>query len=773
MMSEIKVLKRSGVHEPLDLNKLHKVVMWACEGLSGVSASEVEIRSSLSIKDSISSSDIQETMIRAAAELISEDAPNYQFVAGRLVNYHLRKQVFGSYEPPRLYDHVKRVVELGYYDRVFLDEYTEEEWDAIEKFVKHSRDDDIVYAGMEQFRGKYLVKNRVTGQIFETPQIAYVLIAAFLFHRYPPDNRLSFVKEYYDAISTFVISLPTPVMAGVRTPQRQFSSCVLIEADDDLNSIFSTAHAIGLYVSQKAGIGIGAGKLRPIGSPVRNGDTATTGVIPYYRLWQAAVKSCSQGGVRGGAATLYFPIWHPEVEDLLVLKNNKGTEFNRVRQLDYGVQFCKLFYERLINGGNISLMSPRDVPGLYDAFFADQDKFKKLYEAAERNKNIKKKVIPAIDLFSAFMNERKNTGRLYLMNVDHANEHGSFIPSVAPIRMSNLCAEITLPTSPIYNVEESPNHPLGEIALCILSAINWGKIKSPHDFEGPCNLAVRALDELIDIQSYPLLAAEIGTRSRRSLGIGIINLAYFLAKNDLTYDGIDTAGLALVDEYMEAMSYYLIKASNDLAKEKGCCAWSTQTKYSMGIVPIDTYKRSVDELVPHAERMDWTTLRQDLDQFGIRNSTLMACMPAETSAQLSNSTNGVEPINALVTVKQSKDGVLPQVAPEVRRLKNKYDLRWEQRSPIGYLSLMAVLQKHMDQSISTNTSYNPEFYPDRQIPMSEMLQHLVFCYKFGIKTAYYFNTNDQAGELSDLDNVKPDPDVVPDVVEEDCDSCKI
>ena len=766
-MSQILVVKRTGEKEALDLDKFHKVVSFACEGLSGISASEVEIKSHIKFYNGITTSEIQECIIKAASELISEDTPNYQYVAGRLINYHIRKQVFGKFEPDNLYDHYEKITELGHYDKELGLVYTLDEWDVLDKYVKHDRDLSLTYAAMEQFRGKYLVKNRVTGQLFETPQMAYMLIAMTLFQNYPKETRLKYVKDYYDMTSQHYISLPTPIMAGVRTPQRQFSSCVLIESADSLDSINATSSAIVKYVSQKAGIGVNIGALRAIGSPIRGGDAVHTGVVPFARLFQSAVKSCSQGGVRGGAATLYYPVWHLEVEDLLVLKNNKGTEMNRLRQMDYGVQFNKLMYERLITGGNITLFSPHDVPGLYDAFYADQDKFRELYEKAERTRSIRKKSIPAVELFSAFMSERKDTGRIYLMNVDHANEHGSFLSDVAPIRQSNLCAEITLPTKPLNDI----NDPNGEIALCTLSAINWGLIDKPEDFEKPCEMAVRALDELLDYQSYPVLAAEIANKARRSLGIGIINFAYWLAKNDLNYQDIDEEGLRKIDWMADAWSYYLIKASVKLAKEKGACDWNDQTKYSQGILPVDTYKKDVDALIGipdvYNDLAHWAQLREDLKQYGIRNSTLMALMPAETSAQISNSTNGIEPPRALVSVKQSKDGVLAQVVPEIRRLKNKYDLLWNQRSPVGYLKIMAVLQKYVDQSISVNTSYNPKFYENEEIPTSEMIQHLLLCYKWGLKTLYYCNTYDGAGEL-DVPELKQ---VM--TQEEDCESCKL
>jgi ribonucleoside-diphosphate reductase alpha chain len=553
-------------------------------------------------------------------------------------------------------------------------------------------------------------------------------------------------------------------MAGLRTPQKQFSSCVLIETDDSLDSINATSSAIVKYVSQKAGIGIGAGRIRAIGSPIRSGDASHTGVIPFYKHFQSAVKSCSQGGVRGGAATLYYPIWHLEVEDLLVLKNNKGTEDNRVRHLDYGVQFNKVMYERLLSGGNITLFSPSDVPELYETFFTDTDRFKEIYEKAERSTKVRKKSIPAIDLFSAFMQERKDTGRIYLQNVDHANDHGSFIKELAPIRQSNLCSEIDLPTKPLSDLHD----PDGEISLCTLAAINWGKIKDGTDFARPCTLVVRALDALLDYQDYPVTAARNSTMARRPLGVGIINLAYFLARNDLTYQNITDDGLKKIHEFAEAWSYYLIKASVDLAKDFGAPSKSSETKYSQGILPIDTYKRDVDTLVEPVYNMDWNGLREDLKKYGIRNSTLMALMPAETSAQISNSTNGIEPPRSLVSVKQSKDGVLKQVVPEVRRLKKKYDLLWDQKSPEGYLKICAVLQKFIDQGISVNTSYNPKFYDEEQIPLSTMLQHVLMFYKYGGKQLYYFNTNDGAGEL-DVGT----PLALGEIDDEDCEACKI
>lgn len=757
----ILVTKRNGTKEPLDLNKFHRVVAWACEGINGVSESEIELKSQIQFYNGIKTSDVQETLIKAASELISEETPGYQYVAGRLINYHLRKQVYGDHTVPFLADHISKYVELNVYDKEILDWYDSFELKVLDGYIDHNRDFTIAYAGMEQFREKYLLKNRVTGQHFETPQMALMLIGMVLFRKYEKNIRLKWVKDFYDSASTFEISLPTPIMAGLRSNQKQFSSCVLVETDDSLDSISATSAAIVKYVSQKAGIGIGAGRIRAIGSPIRNGDTAHTGVVPFYKHFQSAVKSCSQGGVRGGAATLHYPVWHLELENLIVLKNNKGTEDNRIRGLDYSVQFNKVMYERLLSGGNITLFSPNDVPDLYEAFFVDVDLFRELYEKYERSTKIRKKSLPAFEVFSLVAQERKDTGRIYIMNVDHVNDHGSFIKSKAPIRMSNLCQEITLPTKPLNDIRDQE----GEISLCTLGAINWGRIKDPSDFEKPCTILVRALDELLDYQDYPVLAAELSTKNRRPLGIGVINLAYWLAKNDISYDDVSQEGLAKIHDFAEAWSYYLIKASVDLAEEKGACPKFDETKYSLGKFPIHTYKKEVDELVRPTYRYDWFALAERAKK-GIRHSTLMAGMPSETSSQVSNSTNGFEPPRELVSVKQSKDGVLKQVVPEVRKLKNKYNLLWDQKSPVGYLKIIAIFQKFMDQAISVNTSYNPKFYENEKIPMSMLIEHMLLHYKYGGKTLYYNNTNDQSGEI----DVQLEAGAVDD---EDCDSCKI
>ena len=759
------VTKRNGTSQDFDLEKVHKVLEWATAEISGVSVSEIEIKANIQLYDKIPAYDIHELLIKSAAELISEHTPNYQYVAARLISYKLRKEVYGQYTPKSLVEVVIDNVSRGVYDGAIMQEYTREELLELDASIKHDRDDTFTFAGMEQFRGKYLVQDRKTKVHYETPQILYMMISATLFGKYPKETRLKYVKDYYDAISQFYISLPTPIMAGVRTPTRQFSSCVLIESGDSLDSINATATSIVKYISKKAGIGIGAGSIRAEGSRVGDGSVVHTGLIPFLKYFQAAVKSCSQGGVRGGAATVYLPMWHYEFDDLVVLKNNKGIEENRVRHMDYAFQVNKLMYERLLTNGDITFFCPSDVPGLYESFFDDQDKFKTLYEKYEKTRSIRKKTLPATEVFSTLIQQRKDTGRIYIMNVDHANEHGAFKPKVAPVRMSNLCCEIDLPTSPLSDSPED-----GEISLCTLSAINWGLINEPREFEKYCDLSVRALDELLDYQSYPVLAAERGTMNRRPLGIGIINLAYFLAKRGLKYD---EGAFEIVDEYAEAWSYYLIKASQQLASEKGEIPLKNHTKYADGVLPIDTYKRELNNLIEHTERLPWNELREKLKETGTRNSTLMALMPAETSAQISNSTNGIEPPRALVSYKQSKDGVMAQVVPGYHHLKNKYDLLWDQKSPDGYLKICAILQKYIDQGISVNTSYNPEHFEDNKIPMSVMMTDLVTAYKYGLKQLYYFNTFDGAGEMVDEQTNHTYDGESPQYEEDDCESCKI
>ncbi|MEQ9927371.1 class 1a ribonucleoside-diphosphate reductase subunit alpha [Pectobacterium brasiliense] len=743
MNQSLLVTKRDGSKEKINLDKIHRVITWAAEGLHNVSVSQVELRSHIQFYDSIKTSDIHETIIKAAADLISRESPDYQYLAARLAIFHLRKKAYGQFEPPALLTHVTKMVELGKYDKHLLEDYSPEEFAQMDAFIDHWRDMNFSYAAVKQLEGKYLVQNRVTGDIYESAQFLYILVAACLFSGYPRETRLDYVKRFYDAISTFKISLPTPIMAGVRTPTRQFSSCVLIECGDSLDSINATSSAIVKYVSQRAGIGINAGRIRALGSPIRGGEAFHTGCIPFYKHFQTAVKSCSQGGVRGGAATLFYPLWHLEVESLLVLKNNRGVEGNRVRHLDYGVQLNKLMYQRLVKGEDITLFSPSDVPGLYDAFFADQDEFERLYVQYEKDDSIRKQRIKAVELFSLMMQERASTGRIYIQNVDHCNTHSPFDPQIAPVRQSNLCLEIALPTKPLNDVNDEN----GEIALCTLSAFNLGAINSLDDLEELATLAVRALDALLDYQDYPITAAERGAMGRRTLGIGVINFAYYLAKNGVRYS--DGSANGLTHKTFEAIQYYLLKASNVLAREQGACPWFNETTYSQGILPIDTYKRDLDAICNEPLHLDWETLRNDIKAYGLRNSTLSALMPSETSSQISNATNGIEPPRGHISVKASKDGILRQVVPEYETLKDAYELLWDMPNNDGYLQLVGLMQKFVDQAISSNTNYDPSRFPSGRVPMKQLLKDLVTAYKFGVKTLYYQNTRDGAEDAQD------------------------
>lgn len=738
--TNIKVTKRDGRLEDINLDKIHRVVTWAAEGLQNVSVSQVELKSHIQFYNGIRTDDIHETIIKAAADLISQDTPDYQYLAARLAIFHLRKIAYGEFEPPHLYDHVKKLTEAGKYDRHIIADYSREEFDELNAYIDHSRDMTFSYAAVKQLEGKYLVQNRVTRQIYETPQFLYILVAMCLFSKYPKETRLDYVKRFYDAVSTFKVSLPTPIMSGVRTPTRQFSSCVLIECDDSLDSINATTSAIVKYVSQRAGIGINAGRIRGLGSEIRGGEAQHTGCIPFFKMFQAAVKSCSQGGVRGGAATLFYPLWHIEAESLLVLKNNRGVEDNRIRQLDYGVQINRLLYTRLIKGGNITLFSPNEVPGLYDAFFADQDEFERLYTQYEQDPNIRKRTLPATELFSTLMQERAGTGRIYIQNVDHCNTHSPFDPRVAPVHQSNLCMEIALPTKPLDNI----NDPNGEIALCTLSAFNLGALNNLDELEELADLTVRALDALLDYQDYPVAAARTATMNRRTLGIGVINYAYYLAKNGVRYS--DDSALGLTHRTFEAMQYYLLKASVNLAKEYDACPLFNQTVYSQGKLPIDTYKKDLDTVCNEPLHYDWDSLRADIVKYGLRNSTLTALMPSETSSQIANATNGIEPPRGLVSVKASKDGILKQVVPEFETLKDAYETLWQLPGNEGYLKLVGVMQKFVDQSISANTAYDPNKFEGCKVSMKQMLKDLLTAYKYGVKTLYYHNTRDGADD---------------------------
>jgi len=770
----IHIRKRDGSLMPLDVNKIHFVVEEACEGLAHVSSSQIEMNANIQFYDGMSTAEIQEILIKSANDLISLDAPNYQFAAARLLLYPIYKESFGQYNAITLQEMINKNIERGVYDPAILEKYSEDEIKQLNKYIKHKRDENFTYAGLRQVVDKYLVQDRSSGEIFESPQMMYMMIAATLFAEYPKETRLSYVRRYYDATSLFKINIPTPVMAGVRTPLRQFASCVLVDSDDTLNSIFSSDMAIGRYTAQRAGIGINAGRIRAINSKIRGGEVAHTGVVPFLKKFESTVRCCTQNGVRGGNATTHFPIWHYEIEDILVLKNNKGTEDNRVRRLDYSIQLNKLMYERLLSDGDITLFSPHEVPDLYEAFFADQDKFKELYEKYERKTSLRKKKISAMDLFSALIKERAETGRIYIMNVDHANTHSSFKDTVY---MSNLCQEITLPTKPLQHIDDKE----GEIALCILSAINVGVLKNLDDLEDLCDLAVRSLDEIIDYQRYPVEAAEKSTKARRSLGIGYIGLAHYLAKNQVKYS--DKKALTKVHELTEAFQYYLLHASATLAKEKGQCEYFERTKYADGLLPIDHYKKDLDEVCNITLKYDWEDLRRYIKEHGLRHSTLSAQMPSESSSIVSNATNGIEPPRGYLSVKKSKKGPLKQIVPQYQTLKNYYTLLWDMPSNEGYINVVAVMQKFFDQAISGNWSYNPTHFENNEVPMSVMLQDMLNTYKLGWKTSYYQNTYDFKTDPSEIEEeprvegtpngFEPELQVNGDLDEEHCESCTI
>ena len=765
MRNGTNVVKRNGSVESLDLNKLHLMVEESCKDLSGVSASQVEMTSGIQFYDGISTAEVQEILIKSAADLIDLENPNYQFVAARLLLFSVRKSLYGKIKDhPTFFEHINKCVDASVYDKEILSNYTEEELNRLGDYIKHNRDYLFTYAGLRQVVDKYLVQDRSTGKVYETPQFMYMMIAATIFAQYPKETRLSYVKRYYDATSKHKINIPTPIMGGVRTPLRQFASCVLVDSDDTLDSIGHSDLAIYKYVAQRAGIGINAGRIRGINSKIRGGEVQHTGVIPFLKKFEATVRSCTQNGIRGGSATVHFPIWHQEIEDIIVLKNNKGTEDNRVRKLDYSIQISKIFYERFIRNEEITLFSPHDVPGLYDAFGTDG--FDDLYVGYERNESIPRKTIGAQELFLDLLKERAETGRIYIMNIDHCNSHSSFVDKVS---MSNLCQEITLPTKPLQHIDD----PNGEIALCILSAINVGKVKDDSEFEELCNLAVRGLEELIDYQQYPVVAAEKSTKARRSLGIGFIGLAHYLAKLGFDYDSQEAWDA--VHSLSESFQYFLLKSSLQLAKEKGPCEYFNRTKYAYGILPIDTYKKDVDELSNPTLQHDWETLREDIKLYGIRHSTLSAQMPSESSSVVSNATNGIEPPRGYLSVKQSKKGPLKQIVPQYQTLKNNYTLLWDMPSNRGYINIVAVMQKFFDQAISGNWSYNPENYPDNEVPVSVMAQDMLTCFKYGHKTAYYQNTYD--GKSDEIKEEKSNLDsLVQDILnsnEDDCESCKI
>jgi len=768
MSNGTNVRKRSGSVESLDLNKMHKIVDEACKDLAGVSASQVEINSGIQFYDGITTAEIQEILIKSASDLIELESPNYQFVAARLLLFGVRKKLWGRiHEAPSLGNHITKCIREGVYDSHFTSKYTDQEIDELDSYIDHDRDYLFTYAGLRQVTDKYLVQDRSTGDLYETPQFMYIMIAATMFSEYPKETRLDYVKRYYDAISRHRINIPTPVMGGVRTPIRQFASCVLVDIDDTLDSIFSSDMAIGKYVAQRAGIGINAGRIRGINSKIRGGEVQHTGVVPFLKKFEATVRCCTQNGIRGGSATVHFPIWHKEIRDIIVLKNNKGTEDNRVRKLDYSIQLSKLFYERFIENKEITLFSPHDVPDLYESF--GTDRFDELYCSYELDQSIPRTTVNAQELILDLLKERAETGRIYLMNMDHVNSHSSFKDKV---EMSNLCQEITLPTTPLQHIDDRD----GEIALCILSAINVGTLRNLDQLEELCDLSVRGLDALIDFQGYPVKAAEIGTINRRSLGIGYIGLAHYLAKHHVSYD--DPKAWELVHDLTEAFQYYLLKASNQLAKEQGKCGYFDKTKYADGILPIDTYKKDVDEIVQNNLKYDWSSLRDSIREFGLRNSTLSAQMPSESSSVVSNATNGIEPPRGYLSIKKSKKGPLKQIVPSYQSLKSYYTLLWEMKGNDGYIKVVSVMQKFFDQAISGNWSYNPENYPDNEVPVTVMAQDFLTTFKYGWKTSYYQNTYDNKTDEVEVEEDKSQECTLDNLLDNlstanECDACAI
>lgn len=926
---DLSVKKRNGSVEPLMLDKLHLMVEEACKGLSGVSASQVEMNSHIQFYEGITTEEIQKILIKSASDLISLDAPNYQYVAARLLLFAIRKQVYGGADMPPLIDHIRNCVELGVYDSAVLENYTEQELEKFNNFIDHDRDFLFTYAALKEASDKYLVKDRVDEIIYETPQFMYMMVALVAFAAYPKESRLELVKKYYDLASKHKINIPTPVLAGVRTKEKQYSSCTLLDCGDSINSIIATKSALVKYVANKAGIGLNVGRIRGLGKKIRNGRAIHTGLIPFIKSFEGDLNSCSQGGLRKGSATLFFPIWHQDIRELIVLKNEKGNNENRARSLDYAVSTSRIFYERYITNGIITLFSPYDVPGLYDAFGTPE--FDDLYVKYENDPSVPKTIVSAQELTLSILEERSDTGRIYLLNIDHANSHG---PYKKIVRMSNLCVagdtkirikypvpigscwelctaeieiqeledyfldrkrEISLrkesdvpkiqvlsynietnqkewkpitayaetspkakvikiefggPVSgprtlvltpehkiytenrgyvmakdlgprdrvkfnnelelycigtlgtyrnvelleeeiPVYDITVEGNHnffandilvhncleitlltePLehiddvnGAIALCILSAVNVGNLKNIEDLEEYCEMIVRFLDELIDIQTYPIKAAEIATKKNRPLGIGITGLAHYLARLGLNYE--DPGAVNAVHKLTEHLQYYLLKASNQLAKEKGACEGFYDTKYSDGILPIDTYKKDIDEFCDEPLYLDWESLREDIVKYGLRHTTLTAQMPCESSAKTLNTTNGIEPPREYMSVKRK----IRTIVPQYNKLKNNYTLAWDMSSNEGYFKIVSVMQKFFDQAISANWTYNPENYPDNKVPMSIILKDFLCAYKWGHKTAYYMNTYNGKKDDMELDDLINE---TLEMEEDDCDACKL
>ena len=779
----ITVVKRSGARVPLDISKIQRQVAHDCKGIDGVSPSMIEIKAQIELHDGMSTETIDELLLKAMVDLIDEtenpeiNNVNYQYVAGRQKVSMLRKEVYGTYAPPKLYEIVKKNVSVGMYTPELLEWYTEDEWNIIDLFLDHDKDESYTYAAIAQLAEKYLVQNRATGQIYETPQVRYAIAAATAFHNEPADKRLKYVKEYYECASDGHFTLATPVLAGLGTPTKQFSSCVLISSDDTLDSIFASGEMMAKYASKRAGIGLELGRIRPVGAPIRNGEIKHTGMIPFLKKWFADLRSCSQGGIRNASCTVTFPVWHAQFEDLIVLKNNQGTEENRVRQMDYSVVVNKMFWNRYRKGENISLFDPHEVPDLYQAYYRDSAEFEKLYTKYEADKNIKKKVLSAEDVFkNGILKERTDTGRIYLVNIDNVINQGPFDTTLDPIYQSNLCQEILLPTRPFQRIED----PEGRIALCTLGSINWGAFRNPQEMRKACRVLVRSLSNLLNYQDFLSIQSKLANTDFEPLGVGITNLAYWHARKGYKYG--EAEALAEVKRWMEHQAYYLTETSVELAQERGPCGRSQYTYYGKGVFPWERRAEGVNELTDFTPSLDWEPLRAKMKQYGIRNATLMAVAPVESSSVVLNSTNGIEMPMELISVKESKAGSFVQVVPEYRRLKNKYQLMWDQKDCLDYLKTSAVLAVYIDQSLSTNTFYNPAYFAGGKVPGTTIAKNLMLAYRWGLKTMYYSLINKVGAKVSvtgtqvngSIQNVLPltgEPVTI--YEDDDCESCKL
>jgi ribonucleoside-diphosphate reductase alpha chain len=772
----INVIKRNGETVPLDISKIQRQVAYDCKGIDNVSPSMIEIKAQIELHDGISTETIDELLLKAMVNLIDEtenpdiNNVNYQYVAGRQKVSMLRKEVYGTYTPPPLYDIVKKNVDSGMYTSELLDWYTKDEWDIIDLIIDHSKDENYTYAAIAQLAEKYLVQNRATGQIYETPQVRYAIAAATAFHNEPKDKRLKYVKEYYECASDGHFTLATPVLAGLGTTTKQFSSCVLITSDDTLDSIFAAGEMMAKYASKRAGIGLEIGRIRPLGAPIRNGEIKHTGMIPFLKKWFGDLRSCSQGGVRNASCTVTFPIWHYQFEDLIVLKNNQGTEETRVRQMDYSVVVNKMFFNRFAKNENITLFDPHDVPDLYEAYYRDSEEFEKLYTMYESKRGIKKKVLPAVEIFkNGILKERTDTGRIYLVFIDNVINQGPFDTKLDPIYQSNLCQEILLPTKPFQRIEDEA----GRIALCTLGSVNWGAFKSPQEMRKACRVLVRSLSNLLSYQDFLSVQSKLANLDFEPLGVGITNLAYWHAKRNFRYG--EPEALAEVKRWMEHQAYYLTETSVELAQEKGACKLSQQTYYGKGVFPWERRAEGVNELTDFSPSMDWESLREKLLKYGIRNATLMAVAPVESSSVVLNSTNGIEMPMELISVKESKAGSFVQVVPEYKRLKNRYQMMWDQKDCIEYLKTSAVLAVYIDQSLSTNTFYNPAYFAEGKVPGTLIAKNLMLAYKWGLKTIYYSLISKIGSKvaLNATDNIIPfqKQELIED--DEDCLACKL